>query len=138
MGRLDEALPLRQEAYSEFLKLKGEEHMYSLQAANNYAMTLINLQRHAEARALMRKTMPVARRVLGDNDRLTLKMRWAYAKALYLDDGATLDDTREAANTLEETEGIARRVLGGAHPLTTEIERTLRNAQATLRAHEAA
>ena len=31
-------------------------------------------------------------------------------------DGATLDDLREAVTTLEDTERIARRVLGGAHP----------------------
>ena len=37
---------------------------------------------------------------------------------LYEDDGATLDDLREAVTTLEDTERTARRVLGGAHPLT--------------------
>ena len=37
-------------------------------------------------------------------------------------DGATLDDLRKAMTMLEETERIARRVLGGAHPLTMEIE----------------
>ena len=44
------------------------------------------------------------------------------ARALYADPGATLDDLREAVASLEETERIARRVLGGAHPLTTGIE----------------
>jgi len=48
-----------------------------------------------------------------------------------LDDGATLDDVREAVTTLEETARIARRVLGGAHPLTTQIEDDLRDARAT-------
>ena len=33
---------------------------------------------------------------------LTLKMRWIYAKALYKDPGATLDDLREAVTTLED------------------------------------
>ena len=56
--------------------------------------------------------------------RLTLKMR-IYARALYQDTGATLDDAREAVTTLEETERIARRVLGGAHPTVT-IERDLK------------
>ena len=63
-------------------------------------------------------------------------MRWVYAKALYSDGSATLDDLREAVTTLEDTERIARRVLGGAHPLTVDIERELRNAQAVLRARE--
>ena len=53
-----------------------------------------------------------------------------------MDDAATLDDLREAPTTLEEVERTARRVLGGAHPLTVEIEGTLRHARAALRARE--
>ena len=79
--------------------------------------------------------MPVARRVLGDSNDLTLKMRWSCARALYNDPGATLDDLREAATTLEEIERTARRVLGGAHPLTEAIEESLRRARAALHAH---
>ena len=60
-----------------------------------------------------------------------------YAGALHLDPDATLDDLREALTTLEETERIARRVLGGAHPLTNAIETALQNARAALRAREA-
>ena len=80
----------------------------------------------------MLKTMPVARRVLGDDHNLTLKLRWAYAEVLYKDDGATLADLREAVTTLEDTERIARRVLGGAHPVTEGIEDDLRDARAAL------
>ena len=79
----------------------------------------------------------MARRVLEGNDDTTLRMRWIYAMALYQDDGATLDDLREAVTTLEETERIARRVLGGAHPITVGLERALRLAQAAHRAHSA-
>ena len=38
---------------------------------------------------------------------------------------------------LEEIEPTARRVLGGTHPLTTEIEGELRHARAVLVAREA-
>ncbi len=48
----------------------------------------------------------------------------------------TLDDLREAVTTLEETEPIARRVFGCAHPLTVDIEGDLRNSRAALRARE--
>ena len=41
---------------------------------------------------------------------------------------------REAVSTFEELERTARRVLGGGHPLMTGIEKSLRNAQAALRA----
>ena len=63
-------------------------------------------------------------------------MRWGYARALYEDDAATLDDLREAVTTLEDVKRTARRVLGGAHPLTGGIERRLRDARAALRARE--
>ena len=80
--------------------------------------------------------MPVARRVLGENDDLTLRMRWMYATALYYDTGATLDDLREAVTALEETARTARRVLGAAHPTTVKIEHALAEARAALRARE--
>ena len=80
--------------------------------------------------------MPVARCVLGESHDLTLRMKWIYAQSLYWDAGASLDDVREAVTTLEDAERIARRVLGGTHPLTAGIENDLRNAWAALRARE--
>jgi len=56
--------------------------------------------------------------------------------ALYDDPGATLGDLREAVATLEEIEPTARRVLGGAHPLTVDIEDDLQKERAALRARE--
>ena len=61
---------------------------------------------------------------------------WQITRALYLDANAALDDLREAATTLEETSQTARRVLGGTHPLTVEIEDDLRGARAALAARE--
>ena len=63
-------------------------------------------------------------------------MKEKYAKALYKDDGSTLDDLREAVATLEEIERIARRVFGGAHPLTEAIGVSLGKSRAALRARE--
>ena len=114
------------------MRLNGEEHEKSLIAANNYAHTLLELRRFEEARVLLRKTIPVARRVLGESDTLKLTMRWNYARALSEDPAATHGDLREAVNTLEETEQTARRVLGGAHPLTMDIEYDLQDARAAL------
>ena len=74
--------------------------------------------------------------VLGEGNATTLRMRCNYAAALYRAEGATLDDLREAVTTLEETERTARRVLGGAHPLTEWIEEALQEARAALRARE--
>ena len=63
-------------------------------------------------------------------------MRMNYTRALYVDSGATLDDLREAATALEDTERTARRVLGGTHPITKKIELDLRDVRAVLRARE--
>jgi len=114
----------------------GIENEETLTAANNYASTLLALQRFEQFRSLLRKTMPVARSVLGDRNDTTLRMRALYAVALRADPGATLDDLREAVTTLEDAERITRRVLGGAHPLTSTIERDLQNARAALGARE--
>ena len=54
----------------------------------------------------------------------------------YRDDAATLDDLREAVTMLEETERIARRVFGGAHPDAVGIEASLQNARTVLLARE--
>jgi len=55
---------------------------------------------------------------------------------LYKNDGATLDNLREAVTTLEDVERTARRVFGGAHPTVQQIEVALRDARAALRALE--
>ena len=59
------------------------------------------------------------------------------ASCAALADGATLDDLREAATTLEDSGRIARRVFGGSNPLTKAIDDDLQNARAELRAREA-
>ena len=132
LGRLEAALRLKRDVYSGRLKLNGEEHGDTLIAANNYAVSLRDVQRFEEARSLLRKTMPVARRVLGNNKETTLTMRLCYARALYDDTGATLDDLREAVETLADAERIARRVFGGAHPLVGEFESALEESRAAL------
>ena len=136
LERRPEALPMRREVYSVTLQLYGEEHIESLIEANNYAGNLSSLRRFKEAKSLMRKTIPVAQRVLGMSNDLTLRMRWIYGDALYEADGTTLDDLREAVTTLEDTERIARRVLGSVHPLAVEVERDLGKARVALRARE--
>ena len=136
LGRHEESMSLERDVYSGRLKLFGEEQYETLVAANNYASSLNGLERFEEAKALFRKIIPVAQRILGESSDLTLRMRWIYARALYADPGATLDDLREAVGALEETERIGRRVLGGAHPLTSAFERHSRHARDALAARE--
>ena len=105
-------------------------------AAYNYTTALADLNRHKEIKELLLRTIPVARRTLGEGNDITLAMRSLYAETLYKKDGTTLDDLREAVTTLEDTTRIARRVLGGAHPDTVGIEYNLQKARAALAARE--
>ena len=136
LGRKEGAVRIRQHVYSGRLKLDGREHGKTILAANNYAVSLLTLERFEEARSLLRRTIPVARRVLGESNQVMLKMRSMYAKTLYRDTSATLDDLREAVATNEEIERIARRVLGSVHPTTSMMEKSLREAREVLRARE--
>ena len=63
-------------------------------------------------------------------------MRWSYAEVLYENNGATLDNVRESVATFEDTARIARRVLGGAHPLVVDIGDEYRDAEAAFCARE--
>ena len=136
LGRLEPALQMKRDVYSGTLKLFGEESSDTIREASNIGGLLNSLQRCEEVKTLMRKTMPVAQRVLGESNSLTLRMKMHYARALYRDSAATLDDLREAVKTLEETERTARRVLGNAHPLVDVLEWDLRKSRAALDARE--
>ena len=55
---------------------------------------------------------------------------------VHRNDQITLDEIREAVERLEDTARTARRVLGGACPVTRGIELELNMARAALRARE--
>ena len=75
---------------------------------------------HASARRQKRADTP------------TLKMSVFCATALYKDPSATFDDLRTAVTMLEDANRIARRVLGGEHPLTRVIGAHLRDSRRVL------
>ena len=138
LGRFEEVMSVRRDVYSGWLKLHGEEDESTLLAANNYANILNDMQRHAEARELLRKSIPVARRALKDNDSITLKMRWLYARALYADPAAPLDNLREAVATLESVANSWKCILGHAHPETPKVQAALEEAREALAERRAA
>ena len=136
LGRVEQASNVLRDVYFGRLRLSGEEHKDTVIAANNYASSLRLLGRFEEAKSLFRNTIPVAQRFIGESDRIMLMIKMAYAETLYKDADATLDDLREAVTTNLETARTARRVFGGSNPLTVDIEDSLRDARAALRARE--
>ena len=75
--------------------------------------------------------LTMARSVLGESDALNFRMRKIFAITLYEPPDATRGDLREAVAELEDLEPTARRMLGGAHPLATAIERNLDESRET-------
>jgi hypothetical protein len=129
LGRTDQSQRLKREVYYGYKELLGEEHEHTILVAENYAWSLIDLRRFEEAKTLLQKMVLVAQRVHGETDIRTIKMQVSHASALCMDPCATLDDLQVAVTSLEERERIARRVLGGTHPLVLDIERKLQNAR---------
>ena len=60
----------------------------------------------------MRKAVTVATRVLGAEDRLTIKLGGSLGQHLYFDPDASPDQLRESVALLESNCGISTRVLG--------------------------
>ena len=56
---------------------------------SDYASTLKDLGRYDDAKSLLCKYIPVARRVVGNSHAFTFKMQWIYAESLYENAGAT-------------------------------------------------
>ena len=144
LGKLNDACRLLRCVYSGHLKASGEEDRRTLVAASNYATSLRDLGRFEDAKSMIedaksviRKTMPVAQRVLGNDDEVTLRMRVNYAQMVCKDANATFKNLNEAVDTLEEIEPTARRVFGSAYPTTEGIADEFRYARDALREREA-
>ena len=142
LERYELALRMKRIVHFGYSKLKGKEHTDTLVSANNYADSLIQLERYRTVMCLLRETLPIARRVLEECDETMLRLRVNYARALCVVSadavtGTSPDDLREAVTTLEEIEPIARRVLGGAHPLVEQFECGLRDSRTVLEARSA-
>ena len=112
--------------------LPDEEHETTLLTAKNYATSLCDLKRFEEAKSLLRKTMPVARRTLGAEHDLTLNFRDIYAQCLYRAPSASRGDVAEAIGIFEDVLRRARRVFGPDHPNWTHLPRHLMAAREKL------
>ena len=97
-----------------------------------YATSLKHLKRYAEAKSLLRKTVPVARRTLGAEHDYTLNLRDIYGRCLYRDPGASRDDVAEAIEIMDDVQRRARRVFGPGHPNWNTLPQELTAAREKL------
>jgi len=135
LGRFEQALQMQRYVYSRSLALYGEEHRDTLVPANSVSNLLVDMRRYEEAKSLLRRTMPVARRIIGENDETTIRLTWQYGQILHRNDATqqtTLDEIRASVAMLGKLARTARRVLGGAHPVVAGIEESLGQSRAAL------
>ena len=121
----ERALSIRREVYIGHLRLYGENHRKTLLEANNLASLLIGLQRFKEVRSLLRKALPVARRLLGAEHEVTLSIREDFSGAILEDGDSSAEEKRKAVRMLEDTIRVMRRVLGTSHPTTLHAQKSL-------------
>jgi CHAT domain-containing protein len=114
-GRYAEAEPLYREALEIRRRLLGEDHPYTAQSYNNFAMNLDAHGKYAEAEPLYREALEIRRRLLGEdhpytgqsynNVAMNMKAQGKYA---------------EAERLFRKALEIRRRVLGEDHPYTAQ------------------
>ena len=92
----------------------------------------------AEAISFLRPRIIEAKKALGPENRLTLMFCASLAQDLFLDDGASPEQLREAVEIMERTVRTTRRVFGGAHPMTRHMQIDLANARVRMEARAVA
>jgi hypothetical protein len=81
---------------------------------------------YTEAQSLLREYLPIARRVLGRDDRLTFFVTEQLATAIAQYGAAPREDLLESIEMHTELIQGLRRVMGAQHPMTRRNEGNLR------------
>ena len=93
---------------------------------------LVGIDLYSEARALCTEMLPKSRKLLGEEDDITLGLRYSYAQALVYKPAPSLEELRLAVAVLEKLERTALRVLGPSHPKIPAVRQTLGLARGKL------
>ena len=135
IGRHQMALDLRTEAYVGFKKMCGPSDENTLIAAKNLVLSLLTLEKFAEAKSFLREPIVDARRNCNDDHTITLGLRCFLADALTgLGD---IDNLRAAVPIREDVLKRTRQVFGKLHPLTRIRQDRLERVRAVLARAEA-
>ena len=97
-----------------------------------FAAELHSLEHHTEAKRILLKVIPNARRTLGAEHDLTLNLREIYGNFLYQDPSASRGDVVDAIEIFEDVQRRARRVFGPDHPHWEGLPHALTTARKKL------
>ncbi len=124
LGRHEDALAIRQEVYARRRRLAPEDPI-TIGFALNLANSLVANDRFAEAGALAREALVVARRVCGDAHDTTIGLRYSFSDSIVMNPNATQKDLREAKGELETLLRTTRRIFGSSHPRVALVEEAI-------------
>jgi len=118
------------EGQSEF----GPEHKETLITANDLCGALISVEDYAGCKQFIQENslLDKVERNFGPDCVATFTSRRNLARALYLDEDASLDDTRRAIEILEDLSPRAHRLLGPTDPFPRRIQENLDGAREEL------
>ena len=104
--------------YETLQEVLGDEHPFTLCAANNYASCLVLDHKLSPARELCDRTLEISRGVRGDRhpDTLACAVNAAFTKQATEGDAA-------AQRSIAEALGVLAQVLGPNHPDTIDATR---------------
>ena len=87
---------------------------------------------YKEAKSLLHKHIPVARRALGNEHDLTLDLRNLFARAIYRDTNSSRVHVHEALAIAEDVLRTTQRVFGTSHPYSRGSRKDLESARMRL------
>ena len=131
LGRLDEALKLRQTTYADCCTLYGISHESSAVMGLSVADSMIKANMCAEARSLI---CDVLRRADSLPEELLIRLHWNIALTLYRPDDPTPSDMQDARSIYEDLLDKVRLQFGPNHPLSLDI---LKSTYDLMRKHAA-
>ena len=118
LGRLDEALQLRQTTYADCCTLYGISHESSANMGLSVADSMIKANMCAEARSFI---CDVLRRADSPPEELLIRLHWNIALTLYRPDDPTPSDMQDARSIYEDLLDKVRLQFGPNHPLSLDI-----------------
>ena len=131
LGRREEAIRLHHQVYADSVRL-GLASSTTLEYALSLCATVVYAGRYTEAKSLLCKLLPEARRDLGVEDDTYIRLRATYGQALLECDEASRDDVVEAMAIFEELSTTIRRIYGTAHPFMPRIQADIEEARKKL------
>jgi len=124
LGRCDEAIRMQRDVYTSSVRLRGGTHENTLIAALSLTISFAKTNA-SESMTFSRPLLPVARRALGADHKMSLQLVHGYAYAVGMCAAPSREELTFAETLLTDTMPRFRRIFGSSHPSTPRAEQDL-------------